>query len=343
MTSEIQLRAATLNDITLIVRGKEEIIAVQNESQYWSGAVKLELEQEARESVAATHAPHRVVIAELNGHAVGFVSFVNSSKTPYVPCESTWWHEHTWISYVWLDKEFRGRGIAEALMQRADAHAIESGLRALYDDVYECNPRSQAFHEKCGFRHYAQVSIRENLDFHALRNSVAALRLALPSVQLVPYDASVSAHRQAIHVGLIDVYGAEGEYGLPYGQDADAQREEEARFDQMFGAITTVARDGDAIIGWISCAKDNMTPFGVHYGEWWHSFASLSYIWVAKEHRRRNVAQLLLDNALLEVGESTVISSFVIENAPSRNWHAKQNFTPHVRIYHKRLLPAQVN
>lgn len=337
MTSEVQLRVATLNDITFIVRAKEEIMSVQNESHHWSDAVKLELEQKAAESVTATHAPHRVFIAELNGVAVGYVSFVNSSKTPYVPCESAWWHEHTWISYVWVDSEFRGRGIADALMRRADEHARESGLFALYDDVYECNARSQAFHEKCGFHHYAQVSVRENLDFNALRSSVAALRQALPSVELVPYDASVSAHREAIHVGLIQVYSAEGEYGLPYGENPDAQRDEEARFDAMFGAITTVARDGDAIIGWISCAKNNMTPFGAHYGEWWHAYASLSYIWVAKEHRRRNIAQLLLDNALVEVGERTAISSFVIQNEPSKNWHSKQQFIPHVRIYHKRL------
>lgn len=335
--TKIQFRIANSNDISLIIKGKEEIMSIQNESHYWSDNVKLELEQKARESVDATHAPHRVLIAELNEQAVGFVSFVNSSKTPYVPCESLWWHEHTWISYVWVDKEFRGRGIAEALMRRADEHAIESGLAALYDDVYECNSRSQAFHEKCGFRHYAQVSMRENLDFNALRNSVASLRLMLPSVELERYDSSDAKHREAIHFGLIEIYGAEGDYGQPYGQNPDAQRDEESRFDQMFGSITTVARDGNAIIGWISCAKDNMTPFGVHYGEWWHSFASLSYIWVSREHRRRNIAQLLLDNALLEVGESIAISSFVIENQPSKNWHDKQHFIPLVRIYHKQL------
>lgn len=321
----------------MIVRAIEEIVSAQNETRFWTEAVRQEMEQRTRENVTAVHAPHRVLVAESNGRAVGFVSFVNSTKTPFIPHSTDWWHEHTWVSQVWVDKDCRGRGIAEALMRRADEHAIESGLGNLYDDIYECNARSQAFHEKCGFRHYAQVSVRENLDFDALRSSVASLRLALPSVELVRYDASVSSHRDAIHIGLIQLYGSEGEHGQPYGQDADAQRNEEAMFDAVFGPITTVARDGDAIVGWISCAKNNLVPFGVHYGEWWEPFTFVSYIWVAKEHRRRKVAQLLLENALIEVGEPTAFSSFVMDNAPSRNWHAKHQFIPLVRIYHKRL------
>jgi ribosomal protein S18 acetylase RimI-like enzyme len=64
----------------------------------------------------------------------------------------------------------------------------------------------------------------------------------------------------------------------------------------------------------------------------------VSYIWVAKEHRRRSIARLLLENALVEAGEHTAFSSFVMDNAASKKLaFAKQQFIPHVRIYHKRL------
>jgi ribosomal protein S18 acetylase RimI-like enzyme len=333
-------RSGRIEDSTLVVHGQEEIIEIQNEGKYWCDAVRAELLEKADKALRGAEAEHQFVIAEVNGAAAGFVSFVNSRKTPYIPGESPWWHEYTWVSYIWVDAKHRGRGIADALMRAADEHARRSGLRALYDDVYECNPRSQAFHERMGYRYYAQVAVRENLDFDALRASVRALSAALPAVRLAAYDATDAAHRAAIHRGLIEVYGAEGEYGQPYGGDAEAQAADERYFDAAYAASATVAREGDQIVGWIVCGKSNKTPFGVHYGDWWHSFASLGYVWVAREHRRRNVAQLLLDSALVAVGESTAISSFVMENEPSKRWHAKQQFIPHVRVYHK-LLPQE--
>jgi ribosomal protein S18 acetylase RimI-like enzyme len=339
--SEVIYRSGKLEDSKLIVHGQEEIIEIQNESKYWSDAVRRELLEKADNALRCVDADHRFVIAEVDGQAAGFVSFVNSRKTPYVPSGSPWWHEYTWVSYVWVDAKYRGRGIADALMREADNHARASGLWALYDDVYDCNPRSQAFHEKMGYRYYAQVAVRENLDFVALRESVSALRAALPTVVLEAYDVANATHRAAIRSGLIEVYGGEGEYGKPYGSSVDMQIADEAFFDANYATTTTVARDGDAIIGWIVCGKSTKTPYGVHYGEWWHSFASLGYVWVASEHRRRNVAQLLLDNALVEVGEPVAISSFVIENEPSKRWHAKQQFIPLVRVYHKRLLPQE--
>jgi ribosomal protein S18 acetylase RimI-like enzyme len=150
MTSEIQLRSATLDDVAVIIRAIEEIVSVQGESHYWTDAVEQELEQRTRENVVAAHAAHRVLVAEAEGRVVGFVSFVNSTKTPFMP------HEHRLVARAHvvshtcgLIRNSRGRGIADALMRRADEHARESGLFALYDDVYECNARSQAFHEKC--------------------------------------------------------------------------------------------------------------------------------------------------------------------------------------------------
>lgn len=54
-----------------------------------------------------------------------------------------------WRFYV--DKDFHGRGIAQSLMDRVIAAALERGAKTLWLGVWERNPRARAFYAKCGF------------------------------------------------------------------------------------------------------------------------------------------------------------------------------------------------
>jgi len=54
-----------------------------------------------------------------------------------------------WRFYV--NREFHGQGIAQALMSRVIAEAAIRGSRTLWLGVWERNPRAQAFYGKCGF------------------------------------------------------------------------------------------------------------------------------------------------------------------------------------------------
>ena len=54
-----------------------------------------------------------------------------------------------WRFYV--DRGWHGRGVAQALMDRVKAAALERGAKTLWLGVWERNPRARAFYEKCGF------------------------------------------------------------------------------------------------------------------------------------------------------------------------------------------------
>ena len=54
-----------------------------------------------------------------------------------------------WRFYV--DREWHGRGIAPALMDRVKAEARARGAKTLWLGVWERNDRARAFYAKCGF------------------------------------------------------------------------------------------------------------------------------------------------------------------------------------------------
>lgn len=54
-----------------------------------------------------------------------------------------------WRFYV--GREWHGRGIAQALMDRVKRAALERGARTLWLGVWERNDRARAFYVKCGF------------------------------------------------------------------------------------------------------------------------------------------------------------------------------------------------
>jgi len=54
-----------------------------------------------------------------------------------------------WRFYV--DREWHGRGIASALMDRVKAEARAGGAKTLWLGVWERNDRARAFYAKCGF------------------------------------------------------------------------------------------------------------------------------------------------------------------------------------------------
>lgn len=54
-----------------------------------------------------------------------------------------------WRFYV--DRDWHGKGVAQALMARVVAEAGQAGAQTLWLGVWERNPRALAFYGKCGF------------------------------------------------------------------------------------------------------------------------------------------------------------------------------------------------
>lgn len=86
------------------------------------------------------------LLVERDGSAVAYAQL----RSGHVPdCVSGAAPLEVWRFYV--SREWHGRGIAQALMDRVTAEARERGARTLWLGVWEKNDRARAFYAKCGF------------------------------------------------------------------------------------------------------------------------------------------------------------------------------------------------
>ncbi len=87
------------------------------------------------------------MVRAVDNHAIGFMNI--SLRFEYVPGA-----ENSPVAYVegiYVEEEFRNKGIASRLIIRAEEWALEHGCGQLASDALLDNTVSQAFHEKLGF------------------------------------------------------------------------------------------------------------------------------------------------------------------------------------------------
>jgi GNAT superfamily N-acetyltransferase len=86
------------------------------------------------------------LLVEESGQAVAYAQL----RTGQVPdCVAGSQAIELWRFYV--TRDWHGRGIAQALMDRVLAEARAAGASTLWLGVWEHNPRARAFYGKCGF------------------------------------------------------------------------------------------------------------------------------------------------------------------------------------------------
>jgi ribosomal-protein-alanine N-acetyltransferase len=87
-------------------------------------------------------------VAEIDGQLAGFAILHVQGEAGY-------------IVTLDVDEAFRRKGIAQALMGRMEAHALETGLAVLFLHVYERNAAAIAFYDHAGFE-----QVGEDEDFY---------------------------------------------------------------------------------------------------------------------------------------------------------------------------------
>ena len=97
-------------------------------------------EQELREPTIAT------LLAEVNGQLAGYAQLREGTAPACVTAGAP---IELWRFYV--DQQWHGRGIAQALMQAVEDAACARGARTLWLGVWERNARAMAFYQKTGF------------------------------------------------------------------------------------------------------------------------------------------------------------------------------------------------
>lgn len=86
------------------------------------------------------------LLVEQDGVAIAYAQIRNDHVPDCVTDKSA---IELWRFYV--DRDWHGRGVAAALMERVKAIGRERGAQTLWLGVWERNDRARAFYKKCGF------------------------------------------------------------------------------------------------------------------------------------------------------------------------------------------------
>ncbi len=91
-------------------------------------------------------------VAEAGGYALGFAEYAlrdyaNGCDSQPVP----------FLEGVWVDDEYRGKGVAKALIEFLITRAERAGFKEFGSDVELSNYSSQLMHEKLGFEQREKV------------------------------------------------------------------------------------------------------------------------------------------------------------------------------------------
>ena len=93
-----------------------------------------------------------VYAAEAENRYVGWISLV------YIPKIGKWQGRgHVYVDELWVAPEFRGRGIAKALMKKADELKTQLNAAGIRLYVNADNPAAMALYEKCGYQEDGQA------------------------------------------------------------------------------------------------------------------------------------------------------------------------------------------
>ena len=100
----------------------------------------------AQQSAELQDADVTTLLAEADGAAIAYAQIRND----HIPeCVTGPAPVELWRFYV--HRDWHGRGVAQALMDRVKAEARRRGAETLWLGVWEKNDRARAFYAKCGF------------------------------------------------------------------------------------------------------------------------------------------------------------------------------------------------
>jgi GNAT superfamily N-acetyltransferase len=88
----------------------------------------------------------RFIVAEREGHLVGFAQLTMGAEQPLVPARSS-----AQLNRLYVQERFTGRGIGAALLACAQALAWEEGAAVLWLTAWVGNERALAFYPRQGY------------------------------------------------------------------------------------------------------------------------------------------------------------------------------------------------
>lgn len=102
----------------------------------------------------------RLWVAEVDGTLAGVVALTSDREADYD--QADWDNEQpaVVIHRLAVDPRFHGRGVAKALMQKAEQVATASGLSIIRTDTNSANEATQKLFPRMGYRFAGEISLR---------------------------------------------------------------------------------------------------------------------------------------------------------------------------------------
>jgi ribosomal protein S18 acetylase RimI-like enzyme len=90
-----------------------------------------------------------IYVAEANDHAIGFMQLFKTYSTVHLA--PAWILEDLFVA-----PNYRGKGVAAALLERARQHALEDGACQMFLETAHDNQRAQRLYERAGWTREAR-------------------------------------------------------------------------------------------------------------------------------------------------------------------------------------------
>ncbi len=151
----IHFREATIDDLDALLALEQKVIDAErpfNSSIKASDAYYYDIKNLISESRSV------LIVAEYANKiiATGY-SQIRSSK-PSLNHEN-----HAYLGFMFVDDQFRGRGINQSIIQSLIEWSVNQGIKDLYLDVYKDNQSAIKAYEKIGFKS-SIVEMKLNID-----------------------------------------------------------------------------------------------------------------------------------------------------------------------------------
>ena len=98
-------------------------------------------------------------VAEINGNIAGVVAITTDSEPDYIQADWDTAEPALVVHRLAVDPEFRGVGVARALMQQAEIVATAQGISAIRVDTNIENQATQRLFPNLGYRFAGEISL----------------------------------------------------------------------------------------------------------------------------------------------------------------------------------------
>jgi GNAT superfamily N-acetyltransferase len=147
---QFSIRPATTNDLPILYRFEQGVI---NAERPHDPTLKREetIYYDLPAMIAAQHI--QLVVAEVDGNLVGSGYARIEAAKPYLQHS-----RHAYLGFMYVEPNYRGKGVNKAVMNALETWAIEQGVTELRLEVYYGNTPAISAYEKTGFsRHMIEM------------------------------------------------------------------------------------------------------------------------------------------------------------------------------------------